>query len=166
MENLEEFKIPEDILGRIKDPKVLKKQLDEGMLLQDILGFPKETMEKFYSVAHHYFQTQNYEKASQAFTFLTSLNPGVYTYWLGLGMSEQMTNEYHGALLAYTMASLVDKSDPIPHYHLAHCYHAIHDDESALGALDKVILDCSAHEERKELREQALRFKNRIIDKL
>lgn len=162
MENMEEFQIPEDALERIQDPIVFKQQIDEGKTFQEILGFSDLMMEKCYKVAYSYFQQQRYEKASEAFTFLTTLNPTVFNYWLGLGMSEQMCEEYHSALLAYAMAAMIDVTNPIVHYHSASCHRSLLEDESALSALDLCVLNAGDREEFAEIKSLAEEAKERI----
>src|ERR1700733_5711418 len=139
MDHLEEFKIPEEALSRLKDPAYLQKQVAEGKSFQEILGFSFETMNKFYSAAYNLFQKQQYAEASDAFVFLTTLNPRVHTYWLGLGMSEQLNEEFDAALLAYSMAILTDEANPLPHYHSASCYFAIHDKENTIISLEMAL---------------------------
>ncbi len=162
MEDMEEFQIPEEALERIQDPVVFKQQIDDGKTFQEILGYTDVMMEKCYKVAYSCFQRQQYEKASEAFTFLTTLNPTVFNYWLGLGMSEQMCEEYHSALLAYAMAAMVDVTNPIVHYHSANCYRSLSEEESALSALDLCILNAGDREEFVEIKALAKEAKERI----
>ncbi|MEC7839555.1 MAG: SycD/LcrH family type III secretion system chaperone [Chlamydiota bacterium] len=162
MDYMEEFKIPEDALEKLLDPRLLTKQFKEGKNFQEILGYSDETMEKFYQVGYNFFQKQNYEKSAEIFTFLTTLNPTVFNYWLGLGMAEQLLEEYHSALLAYAMAAMVDVSHPLPHYHTASCYRSILDDTSAISSLDLCILNATEKEEFEELLELAQKAKSQL----
>jgi type III secretion system low calcium response chaperone LcrH/SycD len=134
-----EFQIPKEALEKLQDPHYIKKQMDEGKTFQEILGYSIETMERFYEAAHVLFQKQQYEEASDAFIFLTVLNPGVHNYWLGLGMSEQLNEEYDAALMAYNMAIATNSDNPLPHYHSASCYYALHDKHNARIALEAAI---------------------------
>jgi len=162
MESMEEFKIPEEALERLVDPKILIKLIKEGKTFQQILEYSDETMDKFYKVGYESFEKQNYEKSAEIFTFLTTLNPTIFNYWLGLGMSEHMLEDDHAALLAYAMASMVDASNPIPHYHSASCYRSILDDESAHASLDLCILHADDKEEHRQLLEQARKAKKML----
>lgn len=139
MDHLEEFRIPKETLEKLKTPSYLQEEVEKGKSFQDIIGYTSETMDKFYGVAYNLFQQQKYEEASDAFIFLTTLNPRVHSYWLGLGMSEQLNHEYDNALMAYSMASLLDSQNPIPHYHSAACYHELKDSRSALASLEFAI---------------------------
>ncbi|MFQ5730114.1 MAG: CesD/SycD/LcrH family type III secretion system chaperone, partial [Waddliaceae bacterium] len=82
MENMEEYKIPEEAIEKLKDPEVIRRQIEEGKTFQEIIGYSVDTMEKFYQGAYNLFQQQEYRKAADAFVFLTTLNPYVHNYWL------------------------------------------------------------------------------------
>ena len=115
-----------------------------------------DTMEKFYQGAYNLFHQQEYRKAADAFVFLTTLNPYVHNYWLGLGMAEQLEGGYQEALLAYAMAILSDGSNPVTHYHSATCYRALNDKQSALQSLEMAIRCSGDKAEHLNLKEQAL----------
>ncbi len=135
LDELEEFKIPDEATERLKDPEVIRSQIEEGLTFQEVLGYQEEQMEKFYHVGYQLFQQQEYNKATEAFVFLTTLNPYIYQYWLGLGMSEQMIGNYQGALLAYAMAIMNNVEDPKAHYYSASCYRSLNDKECAINSL-------------------------------
>lgn len=166
MENLDEFQIPRDALEKIKDPELLRKQIEEGKTFQEILGYSQETMDKFYAAARQLFQKQEYRDSADAFIFLSTLNPYVPTYWLGLGMSQQLEGEYQASLLAYGMVMLTDPKNPVPHYHSAVCYKAIGEREVTVStALDLAITLCGDLEEYQALKERAESAKNSLKKK-
>lgn len=154
-EEMDEYKIPEDALEKLRDPDILRRQMDEGKTFQEIIGYSTDTMDKFYSAAYNLFQQQEYQKAADAFVFLTTLNPNIHAYWLGLGMSEQLCGGYHGALLAYAMAILTDVENPAPHYHSASCYRILQDSVSALQSLEMALQCSNDKPEFSYLKEQA-----------
>lgn len=155
MEHLDEFQISKEALEKLKDPLHIKKQVDAGKTFQEILGYSIQTMDKFYEAAYSLFQKQQYEEAADAFVFLTTLNPKVHNYWLGLGMSEQLNEEYDAALMAYSMAIVTNAENPLPHYHSATCYRAVHDKESALLALELAIKHAGDHENHSAIKVHA-----------
>lgn len=165
MENMDEFKISDEARARMTDPEIINEALSKGKTFQEILGYTAETMEKFYSAAYKLYQEQRYEDASDAFVFLTSLNPHVHNYWLGLGMCEHMTEEYHGALMAYGMAVMTDIRNPIPHYHSASCYKALEDIDSALASIDLALVYAGEKEEHSRLKQRALAAKTLLQKK-
>ncbi len=140
LEEMEEFKIPADALEKLRDPDLLRKKISEGKVLQEIIGYSPATMEKFYYVAYKLFQHQQYQEAADAFIFLTTLNPYVFNYWLGLGMCEQLLKREEAALIAYATATLINVEHPVPHYHSASCYHALNDIGNALASLELALM--------------------------
>jgi type III secretion system low calcium response chaperone LcrH/SycD len=155
MENAEEYKIPKEAIERLKDPEVLKRQMKEGKTFQEIIGYSHDAMEKFYSIAHGLFQRQEYDRAADAFVFLTTLNPYVHNYWLGLGMSEQLNGGFQGALLAYAMAILTNPENPAAHYQSASCYRALNDSRNAILSFEMAARCCGTLDEFAAMRSQA-----------
>lgn len=162
MEDFDEFKIPEIKREILNDPQKLQQQIASGKTFQEIIGYTDLTMDKFYVAARQLFEKQRYEESADAFLFLTTMNPFVHHYWLGLGMSEQLIDEPFAALMAYNMAILIDKSNPIPHYHSATCYRALHDLDNAVLCLDETILAAGDKEDHAQIKQQALSAKKLI----
>jgi len=155
MDHLEEFRIPKETLEKFKDPLFLQKQVQAGKSFQEILGYTHATMDKFYHAAYNLFQQQRYEEASDAFVFLTTLNPRVHNYWLGLGMSEQLNQEFDTALMAYSMATLTDETSPVPHYHSAACYNELKDIKSALASFELAVQFSGTNERHATIKSNA-----------
>ncbi len=163
MDHLEEFGIPEQVLSKLKDTNWVGEQLLAGYTFQEMLNFNDTTMNKFYAKARNLFQSQRYEEASDAFIFLTTLNPHHYAYWIGLGMSDHLSEEYESALIAYAMASLCDPENPFPHYHAAACYQLLNDRENALLALEMVIRCCGDSFEYSDMKNKAIMTKSLLL---
>lgn len=155
MEDIEEYKIPQEAFERLKDPEIVRKQMKEGKTFQEIIGYSRTAMEKFYKVARNLFQKQEYNKAADAFVFLTTLNPYVHNYWLGLGMSEQLGRTYQGALLAYAMAILTDIGNPTAHYQSASCYRQLEDYDNSVQSYEMAIRCCGDSAQFKEMKVRA-----------
>lgn len=141
----DELKLPEEAKKNLQDPLYLKKALESGQPLFQILGFTQNHLNDFYTSASSLFFRQDYHKASDAFYFLTTLNPNHPHYWLGLGLSEQHNGENHAALMAYSMATLHDVENPIPYYQSAYCYLELNDKESAKASLSLALSFADAH---------------------
>lgn len=154
-EDLNEFRLSEKVKAKLKNKKLLKKELEEGKTAQEVLEFSNETMAKFYHAAYLLFEHKRYHDAAHAFLFLATLNPHQHDYWLGLGMSTQLCHDYEAAIDAYELAALCDISSPVPYFYLAKCLFAIHDRESALQALDLAIETANDLQEYAELKQQA-----------
>lgn len=158
-EDIEEFNLSKEIVEKLKNPEFLRKELSKGKTFQEIFSYNEETMAKFYETASNLYHRQMYKESSDAFFFLTNLNPNVYGYWLGLGMSEQLNDDPSSALIAYHMATLTDPKNPLPYYHSASCYKMLHDDHSAKEALEQVLKIANDLPEFALIKEQAISLK-------
>lgn len=127
MDSLAQYKIPGAFIAKLQNPQALKDDLLAGRSLGGLIGFSDEAMEDFYSAAYQLYQAGRDSEAADAFFFLTALHPSIQVYWLCLGMAEQSSGRHEQALAAYSMASLLEPQDPLPYYHSAACYHALHD---------------------------------------
>lgn len=159
----QEFKLSPEVKKKLKNEKILKKELAEGKTAQEILEISNETMAKFYGAAYRLFEHKRYEEAGNAFLFLATLNPHYQDYWLGLGMATQMCHDYEAAIDAYELAAIANIASPVPYFYLAKCLFAIHDRESALQALDLAIETADDIEEYADLKQQALAAKQILI---
>jgi type III secretion system low calcium response chaperone LcrH/SycD len=162
MDYPEELKIPDDTIEQLQKPDVLRKYIEEGKSLQDIIGYSNELMQKLYSAAYDIFQEGRYQESQDAFLFLTTLNPYVYAYWLGLAMSYQFLEEYEQAVLAYECASSVEPDRPFPYYYRAGCHYLLNEKTEALYTLDLLEEKSSVHPEEKELFEKGKKLRERI----
>jgi type III secretion system low calcium response chaperone LcrH/SycD len=165
-DDLSEFRLSEKAKAKLKNKKLLKKELAEGKTAQEIMGFSDETMAKFYKAAYLLFEHKRYDDAANAFLFLATLNPHHHEYWLGLGMSTQLLQNYEAAIDAYELAALCDISSPVPYFYLAKCLFAIHDRESALQALNLAIETANEVEEYTDLKRQAEMAKEILLKNL
>lgn len=135
MEPEEDLKIPDEVLKRIQQPELFKDDIDQGKSLQEILGYSDEVMDKLYQVAHNLFEENRYHQALDAFLFLSTMNPFVYAYWLGLGMVYQVLEEYEQALLCYECAHKIEMEEPLPLFHMASCNFLLNDMQKAKSFL-------------------------------
>ena len=163
MELPEELKIPDDVLASLENPETLRKCIEEGKSLQEIIGYSDDLMEKLYGAAYEVFQEGRYHEAQDGFLFLTTLNPYVYAYWLGLAMSYQLMEEYEQAALAYECASGADPDSPLPYYYLAGCHLYLNAYDEALHAIKILKEKCAHKPEYKELLEKARQAEETII---
>lgn len=162
-DDLNECRLSEQAQAKLRNKKLLKRELAEGKTAQEIIGFSDETMSKFYKAAYFLFEHQRYSDATHAFLLLATLNPHHHDYWIGLGMSNQLCHNYETAIDAYELAALCDISSPVPYFYLSKCLFAIHDHESALQALDLAIETADELEEYAELKQQAKAAKEILI---
>lgn len=162
-DELAEFKLSKKARQKLKNKKLLKKELAAGKTAQEVLGFSDLTMAKFYGAAYKLFEHKRFKDSANAFLFLVTLNPLIQDYWLGLGMSSQMYGDYEAAVDSYEMAAMCDVQTPIPYFYLAKCLFAMHDRESALQALDLAVEYANDLPEYVDLKKQAISAKRLIL---
>lgn len=162
-DDLEEFKLSKRAKEKLKNKAFLKQELAAGKTPQEILGFSDKTMAKFYQAAYRLFEGRHYADAANAFLFLVTLNTHNHDYWLGLGMSTQLSGDYEAAIDAYEMAAVTDVESPVPYFYLAKCLFAIHDRESALQAIELALDYAEDQDQYAELRQQALAAKTLLL---
>lgn len=155
MEDLNDFEFPEDALERLEDDEFVQQQLAEGKTYQEILGYSSEDMEHLYQSAVTLYQSEKYEKAAEAFVFLTTLNPNIYLYWMGLGISEQIREEYENAVMAYEMAIETEPMDPSAYYFAGICHLRLEERLLACQNLKEAIFLASKDPAQKALKESA-----------
>lgn len=153
------FKLSKKAKQKLENEEKLLEELAAGKSAQEILEFSDEAMAKFYGAAYQLFKYRKFADAANAFLFLVTLNPYNFDYWLGLGMSTQMCNEFDVAIDAYEMAAICNVDSPVPYFYLAKCFFAIHDRENALTSLDLALEYSEENEEYADLRNQALAAK-------
>lgn len=158
----EEFQIPEEAMERLRDPEVIKTYIAEGKTFQEILGYGDQVMEKFYQGASKLFEKQLYDQASDAFVFLTTLNPYVANFWLALGMAEQAREEFSAALVAYGMAGVNDPTNPLSLWHSAHCYYLMGEHKASSDMLTRLLDQCDTEGENAALADKARALLNRL----
>ncbi len=162
-DKLKEFKLSLEIKKSLKKENFLREELQANKTLEQILVFKPSTMDKFYAVAEQLYEKKAYQEASEVFFFLATLNPHEQSYWIGLGLANQMNTHYEEAIDAYEMAITCEITQPMPYFYLAKCLFAIHDRESAMQALD-LTLDYAANQpEYASLTEQAIEARHLLL---
>ena len=120
--NSDNIRFPDDILREIRNPELVRQHIREGKSLKDIVGYSDEIMEHFYQTACTLVKNKKYVEAQDAFLFLTTLDPYVYAYWLGLAMAYQVLEEYEQAILSYECAAVLAPEIPVPHFYISGCH--------------------------------------------
>lgn len=165
-ENLDEEMFPLDALSKLNDPELIRRCVEEGKNFQEIMGYSDAQMYEFYGIAYKLLECHRYTEATDAFRFLTMLNPFSSDYWLGMGVCEQVNENYTQAIVAYSMALIGGSQKPIAHYRAAACHRALGDTRAALLALDKAIEAATGQERFEDILSQALRTKERLLNSL
>lgn len=112
-----------------------------------------------YADALQEYDMGRYDKAHDLFSLLSTELPTQPEVWKGLAACSQVQKCYPEALMAWSMAALLDGHDPIPHYHAAECLFAQGDKTEALKAVRIALgLPCT-----EDVLDQVVRLKE-VID--
>ena len=95
-----------------------------------------------YAVGHAMHAQRRYTDAAAVFRYVNYLNPLDRRFPMALGSCLQMTGEFEQALASYTMASLMDMTDPQPSFHQSECMIALGMTEEARRMLALVVRQC------------------------
>jgi len=112
----------------------IEKSLPEngGILMQD---FTEEDVHLLYELGFNLYQVGDYKKGEEIFKRLVIACPLEKNHWRGLGSCLQMQQKYEEALVSWSMCTIVDPQNPLPHFHAAECLFSLDQLDDALQAL-------------------------------
>ena len=117
--SIENFLITADKMDKIK--QIITEE-NTTKTIKEICGFSKNVQLLFYEIAVYFHEQAHYEKAINAFTFLTMLNPKVQSFWIGLALAYEKNHNIDKAIQSFESAIKSDSSDFTPYYGLIRCY--------------------------------------------
>lgn len=132
-----------------------KKAVYDSGLIKDIMGLSDEAVEGIYGQAYLLYNTGKYSDAAEIFRLLIMLNSTEPKYVMGLAACFHMMKEFEGAASAYTLCSIIDPENPIPHFHSSDCYIQMGDKASAMVSLEMAVKRSGDKPEFATLRERA-----------
>jgi tetratricopeptide (TPR) repeat protein len=88
---------------------------------QEVFGVTAEHLASFYERARDCFERENYSEAADICLLLAKLNPEEMTYWVALGMAEQLQGNFQEAAMAYSTAIDLNQEDLTPGLYAARC---------------------------------------------
>ncbi len=99
-------------------------------------NFSNEDLEILYTLGYHLYNSGDYAQAKLIFKQLVLSKPLEHRHWFGLGSVLQIEKTYSEALVSWSMASLLNGEDPLPHFHAAECLLSLNQKEEAFKAFD------------------------------
>lgn len=114
----------------------LEKLIDEGKSLGDLIHLDKSFHSDLYEKGLNYFESNELKSAEKVFALLTLLYPSKKTYWLAFAAVQFSEKLYQEAITSYTLAALLDPSDPLPSIYMALCYKNLGEPKKALSTLN------------------------------
>jgi len=124
------------MLSSKKNITKFAKQVVDGKSWCQLLGITQKSLELLYRAAQQIFTLKRFDEAVCAFTFLATIEPSEYAFWIGLGHSYFHLAEFSHAVEAYQMAALCDPFSVWPHFYSANCYETMNDFDQALVCLE------------------------------
>ena len=86
---------------------------------------PKTEVSKaLYSQALSEYDAGSYDHAADLFHELSKEHPLQPEIWQGLAACNQEREDYPAALVAWSIAAILDEYNPLPHFHAAECLFA------------------------------------------
>lgn len=153
--------------GNLAGLKTLEKDLNSGnerlfvqQPLQEIVGLSNRDLMEVYELAANRFGKKLYVEAHDLFFLLTELAEDISSFWVALGLSEQMLEHYDLAAFCFDEAVDRDPADPTPLLHAAYCSKKEGNVEQALYYLDTFLEAIGHNEAFSGYRDQAQRLKN------
>ena len=140
------------------DPQVLAQQVGElliaGGTLGDTLNYDEKDYEVLYALGHSCYSQARYKDAVKVFGYLVMHNHLEKRFANAFASSLHMTKSYEEAIKYYSLASVMDMSDPVPTFHTAECMIALGNVPDAREALAIVLKQC-VKPEQDALKERA-----------
>jgi type III secretion system low calcium response chaperone LcrH/SycD len=128
--------------------------LVNGGTLGDVYGYDERDYEVLYALGHSLYSQGRYADAMKAFGFLVMHNHLERRFAAAYASSLQMIKQYDKAIEFYTLASVMDMSDPVPTFHTAECMMQLGMMDEAKEALGFVVKQ-GGKPEHAELKQRA-----------
>lgn len=93
---------------------MVDKMVKEQISLVELLGIDPLLFEVGYEVANSCLDADRVAEASSVFLFLSTFNPTIFQYWLGLGICSYKSGMYEEALQAYLLALELAGEEGVP----------------------------------------------------
>jgi len=123
--------------------------LTQGGTLGELRGFTEKEYEALFLVGHTLYGQKKYADAEQVFAFLVMNNPYDRRFAQALGSAKQMLGQFADAIGYYSVASMMEMTDPVPTFHTAECLAALGHTQDAMEALGFAIKHCTKPEHAK-----------------
>lgn len=120
--------------------QVLKKIYIEGKAPAEAMGIDGKTAEAIYQEGGRLYNAGRFKDSLGFFRVLDLLMPNVPKFMFGIAASYQMLKRDQEAAGWYIKCAYVDKTSPIPYYHMADCFLKLKNYGAAIAALRSVIL--------------------------
>jgi type III secretion system low calcium response chaperone LcrH/SycD len=151
MRPITDYLISDEKRKEIQDGDKMLEYLAHNHTLQAVLGFADDILLDMYEVAFGLFEAKRYAECIDAFIFLTTVNPNVSSFWLGLGSALQMEQRHDEALAAYKVAITKDPERLDGYLYAARCCMQMKEFEEGQKICDVALELAKDHPENEQL---------------
>lgn len=146
-------KLPRDLAGLMGQANVsfARGEYNDAILMcQEVIRLAPKCAEPFISLAEHYHETEDEEKAEQLYLIAAYLQPSNTHLWVRVAESATKRHEFRLAATCYTKAIRADKNESCIQYHLRRCnlYEMLGDQKKALRGYENLIAALGPDEEK------------------
>lgn len=113
--------------------------LNKGLALQNLQEISDESMEELYRTGYNLYNGGRPQDAESMFQYLCILNHWQKKYWMGLAAARQVQKKYSEAIDAYSMAGLLEITDPNVPFQAAICHLGLGNVDKATHALEGAV---------------------------
>lgn len=129
--------------------------IGSGGTLRSLLEIGDEELEAIYAVAYNHFMANKFDKAITLFKFLCLYDHTEPRWFYSLGITQQQSGDYEGALNSYGVATLLDVEDPRPQAQAGYCLLALGRRDEAKSAFEGAIIAAEGVPEYAGVKKQA-----------
>lgn len=124
----------------------VRKIFREGRPLGDSLGIPAGGRQALYTVARGLYGDGRYDLAQHLFAQLVMYDNQNPRYMKGLAAATHMRGDHEQAVQMYSVAALLDSSDPATVMHAGDCFRVMGKRDRAVESFDLARAMCSKPE--------------------
>ena len=139
---------------------MVREHKGAGRGIQQELDLTDENMLSMYEYGATFFESKEYELAADVFLVLTFLNAHIPSFWIGLGMAEEMKENFQSAAFAYLMSSEVGEESFSWALKAAECFGKVGQKESVFSILDMIIDEANKDPRQAQILKKAQSMKN------
>lgn len=146
-------KLPRDLAGLMGQANVsfARGEYNDAILMcQEVIRLAPKCAEPFISLAEHYQELEDEEKAEQLYLIAAYLQPSNTHLWVRVAESATKRREFRLAATCYTKAIRADKNESCIVYHLRRCnlYERLGDQKKALKGYENLITALGPDDEK------------------
>lgn len=145
-------RLPRDLAGLMGQANVsfARGEYNDAILMcQEVIRLAPRCADPFISLAEHYHEMGDEEKAEQLYLIAAYLQPSNTHLWVRVAESANKRREFRLAATCYTKAIRADKNESSINYHLKRCnlYEKLGDQKKALRGYENLITALSPKDE-------------------